>query len=75
MNVIKSIKTEKENEEALKVIERLMIKPKLTKSEDDLLELLFVLVENFEKNATPLTNSASSTKTALSPKKKYSVKS
>lgn len=69
MNVIKSIKTEKENEEALKVIERLMIKPKLTKSEDDLLELLFVLVENFEKNAYPLTNSVSSTKTALSPKK------
>lgn len=54
MKVVKLIKTEKENEKALKVIERLMTKPKLTKAEDDLLELLYVLVDNFEKNAYPL---------------------
>ena len=54
MKVVKLIKTEKENERALKEIERLMTKPKLTKAEDDYLELLFVLVENFEKKAYPL---------------------
>lgn len=51
MKIAKIIKTEKENEKALKKIERLMIKPKLTKAEDDYLELLCVLVENFEKKA------------------------
>jgi len=54
MKVVKIIKTEKENEKALKEIEALMTKPKLTKAEDDYLELLFVLVENFEKKAYPL---------------------
>ncbi len=54
MKVVKSIKTEKENERALKEIERLMTKPKLTKVEDDYLEHLFVLVEIFEKKAYPL---------------------
>ena len=51
MKVVKIIKTEKENEKALKEIERLMTKPKLSKAEDDYLELLYILVENFEKNA------------------------
>ena len=54
MKVVKLIKTEKENEKALREIERLMTKPKLTKAEDDYLELLYVLVENFEKKAYPL---------------------
>lgn len=54
MKVVKSIKTEKENERALKEIERLMTKPKLTKVEYDYLEHLFVLVEIFEKKAYPL---------------------
>ncbi len=51
---IKVIKTEAENEKALKIIEKLMTKPKLTKAEDDYLELLYVLVENFERTAYPL---------------------
>ena len=42
MKVVKIIKTEKENEKALREIEKLMAKPKLTKAEDDYLELLFV---------------------------------
>lgn len=54
MKIVKLIKTEKENEKALREIEALMTKPKLTKAEDDYLELLFVLVENFEKKAYPL---------------------
>lgn len=48
---IKVIKTEAENEKALKEIEKLMLKPKLTKAEDDRLELLYLLVENFERTA------------------------
>ena len=47
MKIVKLIKTEKENEKALREIEVLMTKPKLTKAEDDYLELLFVLVENW----------------------------
>lgn len=54
MKVAKIIKTERENEKALKEIERLMTKPKLTKAEDDYLELLYLLVENFEKKAYPM---------------------
>lgn len=54
MKVVKIIKTENENEKALREIEKLMAKPKLTKAEDDYLELLFVLVENFEKKAYSL---------------------
>ena len=49
MKIVRLIKTEKENERALREIEKLMTKPKLTKAEDDYLELLYVLVENFEK--------------------------
>ena len=51
---IKVIKTEAENEKALAEISRLMNKPRLTKAEDDRLELLYVLVENFESKAYPL---------------------
>ena len=54
MKIVRLIKTEKENERALREIEKLMTKPKLTKAEDDYLELLYVLVENFEKKAYPL---------------------
>lgn len=53
MKVSKLIKTERENERALREIEKLMSKPKLTKAEDEYLELLFVLVENFERKAYP----------------------
>ncbi len=51
---IKIIKTEAENEKALREISKLMSKDKLTKAEDDRLELLYVLVENFEKKAYPI---------------------
>lgn len=54
MKVSKLIKTERENERALREIEKLMSKPKLTKAEDEYLELLFVLVENFERKAYPM---------------------
>lgn len=51
---LKPIKTEADNEKALKIIEQLMLKPKLTKAEDDYLEILFTLVEGFERKAYPL---------------------
>ncbi len=51
---IKPIRTEADNEKALKIIEKLMVKPKLTKEEDDYLEILFTLVEEFERKAYPL---------------------
>ena len=51
---IKIIKTEAQNERAIKEIEKLMSKEKLTQAEDDRLELLYVLVENFERKAYPV---------------------
>ncbi len=53
---IKPIRTEAENERALKIIEKLMSKPKLTKAEDDYLEILFTLVEAFERKTYILPN-------------------
>jgi HTH-type transcriptional regulator / antitoxin HigA len=46
----KLIKTEQENEQALKVIEKLMHLPERTPEQDELYELLVVLVERFEQN-------------------------
>lgn len=56
MKIVKPITTERENERALREIEKLMSKPKLTKAEDNYLELLYVLVENFERTAYPIPN-------------------
>jgi HTH-type transcriptional regulator/antitoxin HigA len=54
------IRTEKENERALAVIERLMDKGDDNRSpeEDRLLELLVCLVEDFEETAYPMGNVA-----------------
>jgi len=55
MKIVKTIKTERENERALREIKKLMLKPKLTKAESDHLELLALLVDDFEKKAYPLS--------------------
>lgn len=45
----KLIKTEAENEQALKIIEELMHKQNRTPEEDELYQLLIILVEKFEQ--------------------------
>lgn len=51
---VKPIASEAENEKALKIIEALMVKPSLTRAEDECLERLFSAVEDFERVAHPL---------------------
>lgn len=52
--MLKPIRTEKENEQSLERIYQLMQKNRRSKTETDELELLSILVENFEKRHYPV---------------------